>query len=187
MELALSCFPTRRDLRPVFAEMRRPYSPGANDNAASVAVNLRLATQLAREPLEATEVWCAFTGAEEVDHRGLKVLLKEHPELRDALFIDLEGVGGGKLCYLTQEGILRHYNPDPGLLRFAEEAAKRRPEKIHRPTLSPTGTPARTRWSMSPLPHSGIRQNSSGRCSMGSITNAEKDLTKRIKAYLDSA
>ena len=110
----------------LFAEMRRPYSPGANDNAASVAVNLGLATQIAREPLETTEVWFAFTGAEEVDHRGLKVLLKEHPELREALFIDLEGVGGGELCYLTQEGILRYYNPDPALLEFTEEVAKRR-------------------------------------------------------------
>ena len=110
----------------LFAEIRRPYSPGANDNAASVAVNLGLATQLAREPLETTEVWFAFTGAEEVDHRGLKVLLKEHPKLREALFIDLEGVGGGDICYLAQEGILRYYNPDPELLRFAKEAAKRR-------------------------------------------------------------
>jgi hypothetical protein len=110
----------------LFAEMRRPYSPGANDNAASVAVNLGLAMRLAREPLETTAVWCAFTGAEEVDHRGLKVLLKEHPELCEAFFIDLEGVGGGELCYLVQEGILSHYCPDPELLRFAEEAAKRR-------------------------------------------------------------
>ncbi len=121
----------------LFAEMRLPYSPGANDNAASVAVNLGLATQLAREPLETTEVWFAFTGAEEVDHRGLKVLLKEHPELRVALFIDLEGVGGGELCYLAQEGILRYYNPDSELLRFAKEAAKRRSDLHVKPGVMP--------------------------------------------------
>jgi hypothetical protein len=121
----------------LFAEMRRTYSPGANDNAASVAVNLELATQLTREPLEMTEVWCAFTGAEEVDHRGLKALLKEHPDLRKALFIDLEGVGGGELCYLTQEGILRHYNPDPELLRFAEETTKRRADLNVKPGVMP--------------------------------------------------
>ena len=121
----------------LFAEMRCPYSTGANDNAASVAVNLGLATQLAREPLETTAVWCTFTGAEEVDHRGLKVLLKEYPELREALFIDLEGVGGGDLCYLTQEGILSHYRPDPKLLRFAEEAAKRRSDLNVKPGMMP--------------------------------------------------
>ncbi len=121
----------------LFAEMSRPYSPGANDNAASVAVNLGLATQRAREPLETTEVWFAFTGAEEVDHRGLKVLIKEHPELREAFFIDLEGVGGGDLCYLVQEGILSHYRPDPELLRFAEEAAKRRSNLNVKPGVMP--------------------------------------------------
>lgn len=110
----------------LIVDTRRPYSPGANDNAASVAVNLELATRLAIEPLERTEVWLAFTGAEEVDHRGLKVLLREHTEFREALFIDLEGVGGGDLCYLTQEGLIKHYRPDPGLLKLAEEAAKRR-------------------------------------------------------------
>jgi hypothetical protein len=120
-----------------FAEMRCPYSPGANDNAASVAVNLEMAAQLAREPLETTEVWFTFTGAEEVDHRGLKVLLKEHHELRKALFIDLEGVGGGDLCYLTQEGILSHYRPDPELLGFAKEAAKRRADLNVKPGVMP--------------------------------------------------
>ncbi|HCP32405.1 TPA: hypothetical protein DIT45_04085 [Candidatus Acetothermia bacterium] len=110
----------------LLAEMRRPYSPGANDNAASVAVNLGLAERLTKDPLEKTEVFLAFTGAEEVDHRGLKVLLREHAELREALFIDLEGVGGGELCYLTQEGLIKHYQPDPELLALAEEMAKRR-------------------------------------------------------------
>jgi len=112
----------------LLAEMHRPYSPGANDNAASVAVNLGLAEWLTKDPLEKTEVFLAFTGAEEVDHRGLKVLLKEHTELREALFIDLEGVGGGELCYLAQEGLIKHYRPDPELVALVEEMAKRRPD-----------------------------------------------------------
>ena len=61
----------------LLVELRLPYSPGANDNAAAVAVNLGIASALACEPLSSTEVWLAFTGAEEVDHRGLKELLKE--------------------------------------------------------------------------------------------------------------
>jgi len=112
----------------LIVDTRRPYSPGANDNAASVAVNLGLAERLTKDPLEKTEVFLAFTGAEEVDHRGLKVLLKEHTELREALFIDLEGVGGGELCYLAQEGLIKHYRPDPELVALVEEMAKRRPD-----------------------------------------------------------
>ena len=112
----------------LLAELRLPYSPGANDNASAVAVNLGIALKLASEPLQSTEVWLAFTGAEEVDHRGLKRLLKGHQELSDAYFLDLEGVGGGELCYLTQEGLLKPYRPDSTLLALAQRVAKRHPE-----------------------------------------------------------
>ena len=76
----------------LLAELRLPYSPGANDNASAVAVNLEIASKLAQQPLQSTDVWLAFTVAEEVDHRGLKKLLREHKTLRKAAFIDLEGV-----------------------------------------------------------------------------------------------
>jgi hypothetical protein len=121
----------------LLVEMGQPYSPGANDNAASVAVNLELAALLAREPLNNTEVWLAFTGAEEVDHRGVKVLLKEHPELRGAYFIDLEGVGAGELCHLTEEGIIKRYRLDLELVRLAERVAGRRPDLQVRPAAMP--------------------------------------------------
>jgi len=112
----------------LLAELRLPYSPGANDNASAVAVNLGIASKLAQEPLLSTEVWLAFTGAEEVDHRGLKRLLKGHQELSDAYFLDLEGVGAGELCYLTQEGLLKPYRPDSTLLQLAQRVANRHPE-----------------------------------------------------------
>jgi len=112
----------------LLAELRLPYSAGANDNAAAVAVNLGIAGRLAQDRLRSTEVWLAFTGAEEVDHRGLKRLLQEHEELRDATFIDLEGVGAGELCYLSRQGLLKPYRPDPMLIELAERVAKRRPE-----------------------------------------------------------
>jgi len=108
-------------------ELRMPFSPGANDNAAAVAVALELAARLAREPLERTEVWVCFTGAEETDHRGAKELLRRHPELRDAWFIVLEGVGAGELTLTTREGVLFRYGPDPELLRWANEVAAARP------------------------------------------------------------
>jgi hypothetical protein len=113
---------------------RTPFSPGAHDNASGVAVALAVGRRLASQPLWYTEVWLAFTGAEETDHRGLKVLLQEHgATLRDAAFLDLEGVGGGELVYLVREGLCWPYRPDPGLLALAERVAARRPDLGVRP------------------------------------------------------
>ncbi len=109
-------------------ELRMPFSPGANDNASAVAVALELVAGLAREPLDQTEVWVCFTGAEEVDHRGAKELLRRHPELRDAHFLVLEGVGAGELTIVESEGILFRYRPDPGLFSLAMEIAEAHPE-----------------------------------------------------------
>lgn len=108
---------------------RTPYSPGAHDNAAGVAVALELAGRLAVQPLRRTEVWLAFTGGEETDHAGLKTLLRRHAAaLRQAAFIDLEGVGSGEIVYLTRQGVCAHYRPDPELLAMARKVAERRPD-----------------------------------------------------------
>ena len=108
---------------------RTPFSPGAHDNAASVAVALEVGSRLAAQPLANTEVWLAFTGAEETDHAGLRVLLRQHDsELRQAAFIGLEGVGSGEIVYLTRQGLCAHYRPDPGLLAVAERVAAGRAE-----------------------------------------------------------
>lgn len=111
-----------------------PFSPGANDNAASVAVALELARRLASRPLASTQVWLAFTGAEETDHGGLLELLRRHNRLmRQAAFIGLEGVGGGDLVYLTRQGLVFPYRPDPDLLASAERVATRHPQWAVRP------------------------------------------------------
>jgi len=108
---------------------RVPYSPGAHDNAASVAVALEVGTRLAAQPLDRTQVWLAFTGAEETDHAGLYALLHRYdPVLRKAAFIGLEGLGSEDLCYLTRQGVCAHYTPDVGLLALAESVAAQRPE-----------------------------------------------------------
>jgi len=101
-----------------------PYSPGANDNASSVGVVLNLAERLAKQPLTSTRVWVAFTGAEETDHYGLRSILNAYPqEMRDSLFIDHEGVGGGEIIYITRHGIGLHYFPDQQLLEIAGKVA----------------------------------------------------------------
>jgi hypothetical protein len=113
---------------------RTPFSPGAHDNAASVAVALETARGLARRPLETTEVRLAFTGAEETDHAGLYALLRDDPEaLREAAFIGLEGLGSGCLAYLTRQGLCDHVRPDPGLLAVVETVAARRPDLMAGP------------------------------------------------------
>ena len=108
---------------------RTPFSPGAHDNAASVAVALETARDLVARPLRDTEVVLAFTGAEETDHAGLYALLRAEPAaMREAAFIGLEGLGSGRLAYLTRQGLCDHVRPDPGLLELAKAAAARRPD-----------------------------------------------------------
>ncbi len=113
---------------------RAPYSPGAHDNAASVAVALEVGRRLVAQPLDRTQVWLAFTGAEETDHAGLYALLRRHNSmLRNAAFIGLEGLGSGDLVTLTRQGFCAHYTPDAGLLALAETVAAERPDLGVRP------------------------------------------------------
>jgi hypothetical protein len=108
---------------------RTPYSPGAHDNAASVAVALEVAARLRITPLQNTEVWFVFDGAEETDHAGTLNLLHRHgAELREASFFGLEGLGSGELVYLTRQGLCDHYRPTAGLLAVAESVASQHPE-----------------------------------------------------------
>lgn len=98
---------------------RTPYTPGAHDSAASVAVALELAARLVARPLERTEVWLAFTGAEETDHAGLHGLLRRDPSgLRDATFIGLEGVGSGEIVYLARHGLCAPCSPPAACWRW---------------------------------------------------------------------
>ena len=113
----------------LWQDERTPYSLGAHDNAASVAVALEVGARLAAQPLEGTQVWLAFTGAEETDHAGLYALLRQHGAvLRQAAFIGLEGLGSGDLVYLTRQGVCAHYSPDTELQAVAADIAARRPE-----------------------------------------------------------
>lgn len=79
-----------------------PYVDGANDNASAVACALGLAERLKTEPLEHTEVWLAFTGAEEIGCLGTHALLDAYSEtLRDTWFLDFEMVGTDEIAYVT--------------------------------------------------------------------------------------
>ncbi len=109
-----------------------PYVPGASDNASAVACVLGLAAQLQQQSLRHTEVWLAFTGAEETGCLGAHALLDAYGDrLRDAWFLDLDMVGAADVVYVTQHtgfSLLSAYRPDVESLTWAESTAHRHPE-----------------------------------------------------------
>ena len=108
------------------------YVQGANDNASAVACLLGLGARLQAEPLLHTEVWLAFTGAEEVGCLGLHALLDTHGDrLRDAWFLDFEMVGASEIVYVTRHSsfsYLTPYTPDPESLAWATDTARAHPD-----------------------------------------------------------
>ena len=113
---------------------RTPFTVGANDNASAVGVVLGLAERLVAHPLEHTEVWALCTGSEEVGCHGMVEFLRlRGAELREAIFLTLEGVGIGQVRYSAREGILWPYPTPPELIRLAEEVGARCPDLDPRP------------------------------------------------------
>ncbi len=116
----------------LLADELEGYVAGANDNATAVAVLLGLAAHLKHHPLQHTEVWLAFTSAEEVGCVGLHKLLDEHGHtLHNAYFIDFEMVGCKEVAYVTAHSGFSYfsgYQPDPESLRLAERVARKQPE-----------------------------------------------------------
>ena len=71
------------------------------------------------------EVWFVATGAEEVGTAGMKAFLKEYAaDLRDAVIINLDNLGSGALCYITSEGMSRHYDGDRRLISAAKRVVR---------------------------------------------------------------
>jgi hypothetical protein len=114
------------------ADEQSGYVAGANDNATAVAALLGLAGHLKNNPLQHTEVWLAFTAAEEVGCVGIHKLLDEYGHiLNDAFFIDFEMVGCRDVAYVTEHSSFSYatgYRPDRESLRWAERTAQRHPE-----------------------------------------------------------
>jgi hypothetical protein len=115
-----------------WGEERHSFVAGANDNATAVACLLGLGAYLKRHSLQHTEVWLAFTGAEEVMCVGMHNFLNRYgADLRDAWFIDFEMVGTHTIAYVTQHSGLSYlhaYTPDADSLALAERTAQRHPD-----------------------------------------------------------
>lgn len=108
-----------------------PDVQGANGNASGVAVLLGLAEALRRRPLENTEVVLAFTGAATAVGTGADVLATQYArEWQDALWVVINSVGAGELCWATRHGIspYAYYGPHPDAVHVMERVADARPD-----------------------------------------------------------
>ena len=104
-------------------ELRGVDVPGANDNASGCAVVLSLAARIMAEPLASTRLVVLITGCEEAGTLGASAFLDAH-DTRDWLFLNVDNVGGGgTVRYLTREGVISHWDADPGLIAVAASVA----------------------------------------------------------------
>ena len=69
------------------------------------------------------EIWFVALGSETPNNSGMKAFLEAHgAELKNALFIELEGLGVGDLCLTTQEGRFRRLNVSTRMRRYVQKA-----------------------------------------------------------------
>lgn len=72
-----------------------------------------------------TEVWFVALGSELANNGGIKAFLAEHaPEMRGAVIVNLEALGGGTLSYLEHEGDLSQAKCSPRMKRFIKKASQ---------------------------------------------------------------
>ncbi len=103
-----------------------PYSPSANDNGSGVAVTLRLAQKLAKEPLKHTETWVLFNDCEETGAVGMMHFLSNHKKDtgEKCLIFCPDMVGESKLQYIVRDGLVLQYKSQPEIISIAEKAAQ---------------------------------------------------------------
>jgi hypothetical protein len=95
---------------------RAPATPGAISYAGALATLICAAAHLRN--LQHTELWMVGVGAG--SGGGIDDLLRRYPfEPQQTLFVGLDGIGSGELCYLAAEGALHPRLADSLLLRLA--------------------------------------------------------------------
>ncbi len=100
--------------------LRAAATPGAVNHAGALSALLASAAEL--NGLTKTEIWAVGLGATNSD-TGLADLLRRYPfNYEMTLFVGIEGIGAGRLCYVTSEGTLRERAADPLLLQCAAAA-----------------------------------------------------------------
>ena len=106
-----------------------PFTAGSNDNATAVGIVLTLAEELKKQPLQHTRVFAVCTGCEEVQHYGMIDWYQRHrDELKDPRAVVFEMLGVEGPAWLTKEGIIIPFKPDPELASACEQIAADHPE-----------------------------------------------------------
>jgi hypothetical protein len=104
---------------------------GAADNASGVAVVMELAKRIKMQGgLPGWEVIVLLTGSEEVGMAGMAYFMAEEGKTLDrgsTVFLNFDNLGGGKLNYISKEGMLFPLPADPALLKIADTIASRDP------------------------------------------------------------
>ncbi len=94
-----------------------PATPGAINYAGALATLIGSAAAL--QDLANTELWIVGVGAAD-SRAGINDLLRRYPfDPVQTLFVGLDGIGAGTLCYLAAEGTWRLRLADALLLRLA--------------------------------------------------------------------
>ena len=71
------------------------------------------------------EIWLVAIGSHEAKNAGIKHLLKGYAnDLRNAIFINIDGVGLGELCYSVAEGTFRKTGTDFRLQDLIQDSAQ---------------------------------------------------------------
>ncbi len=103
-------------------EIKGDYTHGANDNASGVGVLLGIAERFKKEPLANTELYLVATGAEEVGMIGMESFVKQHQQLlNDAYIINIDNCGTGEVSYIVEEGMIKKYAADHGMVALADQ------------------------------------------------------------------
>ncbi len=113
------------------ADEMGPDIAGANGNASGVAALLGLAHALNKHPLESTEVVLAFTGSATAISTGADIFAASSRSASDdALWVVVNSVGTGELCWVTRHGIspYAYYHPHPDAESIMERVADARPD-----------------------------------------------------------
>lgn len=78
-----------------------------------------------RNPLYDSEIWFVAIGSDTELHDGAKAFVEEHKhELRGAMFVEVESLGLGELCYATEEGQFRRIKASSRIKRFTRDATE---------------------------------------------------------------
>jgi hypothetical protein len=93
-------------------------SPGAIDDGASCALLLELGSRFKLQPLAHTEVRLVFFSGEEIGIEGARAFVKTLDRTLPTKVLNLDGVGMGPALELfrSESGLVRSFDPDPGLV-----------------------------------------------------------------------